>query len=167
LRKIDIAHSRQTVPEALELLVAAIKYAQRDGEEALLVVHGFGASGVGGAIKEAVVAELPGLVRTYGFKVYGDADKVRIPRELKFDPRGLNQGSSLLVFQKARINKEREREFRPNYRNLKRIKVPPPAGASGQKLGDCRHVARQLLSRGPRGNTYKCRTCGRTFLVYS
>ena len=128
------------------------------------MVHGFGASGVGGAIKEEMAAELPRLAKAYRFKVYGVGDKARIPRELKFDPRGLSQGSSLVVFRKAHPDKERE--FRPNYRNLKRVKVAPPPGVAGQKLSGCRHIDRQLLTRGPSGNTYKCRTCGRTFLVY-
>ena len=167
MRKIDIAHSGQTVPEAIDQLIGAIKHAQRDGDEALLVVHGFGASGVGGAIKDAVALELPRLTRVYGFRVYGDGDKARIPRELGFDARRLNQGSSLLVFRRAPTDKAPEREFRPNYRNMKRVRVPPPPSAAGQKPGMCRHIDRQLLSRGPSGNTYKCRTCGRTFLVYA
>src|SRR4029077_16641903 len=50
VRKVDIAHDRQTVPEAVEQLVEEIKAARRDGERILLVVHGFGASGAGGAI---------------------------------------------------------------------------------------------------------------------
>ncbi|HYM66832.1 MAG TPA: Smr/MutS family protein [Patescibacteria group bacterium] len=167
MRKIDIAHSGQTVAEALAQLVAAIRFAQRDGEEGLLVVHGFGKSGVGGLIKDALVADWPRLATTYSFKVYGDADRARIPRELKFDSRRLNQGSSLLVFRKARLARDLERDFRPNFRNLKRVKVPPPESTAGRKLGDCAHVNRQLLSRGPSGSTYRCRTCGRTFLVYS
>lgn len=50
-RKVDIAHSRQTVPEAIEQLRVEIRNAQRAGEDALLVVHGYGASGIGGEIK--------------------------------------------------------------------------------------------------------------------
>jgi DNA-nicking Smr family endonuclease len=65
VRKVDIAHDRQTVPEALEQLVNEIKSARRDGERILLVVHGFGASGTGGAIKASLVAELPGLATAY------------------------------------------------------------------------------------------------------
>jgi hypothetical protein len=123
MRKVDIAHSGQTVSEALEQLVAAIKQAQRTGDDALLVVHGFGASGVGGAIKDAVVAELPRLERAYGFKSYSaEPGSARIPRELNFDPRRLSRGSSLLVFRKQRVDKDSDREFRPNYRNLRRVK---------------------------------------------
>jgi hypothetical protein len=167
VHKVDIAHSGQSVPEAIDQLIGAIKDAQRGGEETLLVVHGFGASGVGGLIKAAVVAELPRLARTYGFKVYGGADIARVPPELKLDGRRINQGSTLLVFRRAPSLNERERNFRPNFRHLKRIRVPAPAAASGQKPGTCRHVDRKLLSREPSGSRYECRTCGRTFLVYS
>ncbi|MFI5283331.1 MAG: Smr/MutS family protein [Candidatus Dormibacterales bacterium] len=167
LRKVDIAHSGQSAPEAIDQLVGAIKNAERAGEEALLVVHGFGASGVGGIIKDAVVAELPRLARAYRFKVYGDADKARVPRELNIDPRWINQGAALLVFRSRTTNRDSERDFRPNFRNLKRIRVPAPAAASGQKLGMCGHANRQLLSHGPSGSTYRCRSCGGTFLVYS
>jgi len=167
VRKVDIAHSGQTVSEAMEQLVRAIKSARQGGEGALLVVHGFGASGVGGLIKNAVAVELPGLARLYGFRAYSDSEKARIPRELSFEARGLNPGASLLVFRKPGTGKESERDFRPNFRNLKKVKVPAPATPSGQKPVTCRHPDRQLLSRGPSGNTYRCRTCGATFLVYT
>ena len=166
MRKVDIAHSGQSASEAIAQLVGAIKAAERDGEEALLVVHGFGASGVGGIIKEAVVAELPRLARTYRFKVYGDADKARVPPELHFERRSINQGTALLVFRKSATDKEGAQHFRPNFRNLKKVRLSAPALASGQKPGACRHVDRQLLSNGPSGSTYRCRTCGRTFLLY-
>ena len=168
LRKVDIAHSGQTVAEALEQLVAVIKHARRDGEDAVLVVHGFGASGVGGAIKNAVATELPRLSRLYGFRAFlSDSDRIRIPRDLNFDARRLNQGTSLLVFRKAPADKEPMRAFRPNFRNMKRVKVPNPAATAGQRSGSCRHADRQLLSRGPTGSTYKCRACGTTFLIYA
>ena len=85
----------------------------------LLVVHGFGASGVGGAIKAALSTELPGLARQYGFKSYGYADKERIPRAQGIDPRVLNPGSTLLVFREVESNKESKQDFRPNFRNLR------------------------------------------------
>jgi hypothetical protein len=119
LRKVDIAHSGQIVSEAMEQLKAEVRSARRDREPALLIVHGFGASGVGGAIKAAVTAELPGLARTYGFKAYGYADKDRIPREQNIDPRILNPGSTVLIFRVAESIKESKQDFRPNFRNLR------------------------------------------------
>jgi hypothetical protein len=118
VRRVDIAHSGQTVSGALEQLEAEVKSARRDRETVLLVVHGFGASGVGGAIKAALSTELPSLARRYGFKAYGYADKDRIPREQNIDPRTLNPGSTLLIFRVAESNKEKQ-DFRPNFRNLR------------------------------------------------
>jgi hypothetical protein len=124
VRKVDISHSGQTVVEAMEQLKVQIKNARRDRETVLLVVHGFGASGVGGAIKAAFSTELPGLARQYGFKAYGHADKDRIPREHNVDVRSLNQGSTLLVFRDAQRAKDSTQDFRPNFRNLRsKVKV--------------------------------------------
>ena len=87
VRKVDIAHSGQTVAEAMEQLKVEVKSARRDRETVLLVVHGFGASGVGGAIKAALSTELPRLARQHGFRAYSYADKDRIPREQNVDAR--------------------------------------------------------------------------------
>lgn len=119
MRKIDIAHSGQTVAEAMEQLEAEVKSARRDRETVLLVVHGFGASGVGGAIKAALAMELPRLARLYAFKAYGYADRDRIPRQVGLDPRSLSQGSTLLVLRHAQTNKDSRPDFRPNFRNLR------------------------------------------------
>ena len=101
--------------------------ARRDQETVLLVVHGFGASGVGGAIKAAFSAELPGLARQYGFKAYGAADKDRIPREQEVHARGLNAGTTLLIFREAQSNKDSVQDFRPNFRNLRsKVRVRRP-----------------------------------------
>lgn len=119
MRKVDIAHSGQTVAEAMEQLIGEIKNAQRGGDRVLLVVHGFGASGVGGAIKEAVATELPGLARRYGFRAYGQADKDRLSRQDDIDARRLNAGSTLLVFREVGLDAESKQDFRPNFRNLR------------------------------------------------
>lgn len=120
MRRVDIAHSGQTVAEALRQLEGEIRNARRGGEEVLLVIHGFGASGEGGAIKAALTSELPGLARRYGFKAYGYADKDRVARMRNVDPRALNPGSSLLIFSpQAGLDKESTQEFRPNFRNLR------------------------------------------------
>ncbi len=119
MRKVDIAHSRQTVVEAMEQLQVEIKKARRDRETVLLIVHGFGASGVGGAIKAALTTELARLARQHGFKAYGYADKDRIPRAQDVDARSLNQGSTLLIFREAQPAKDSTQDFRPNFRNLR------------------------------------------------
>jgi hypothetical protein len=124
VRKVDIAHSGQIVAEAMEQLKVEVKNASRGRETGLLIVHGFGASGVGGAIKSALATELPRLARQFGFKAYGYADKDRIPRQHKVDPRSLNPGSTLLIFREALPGKESKQDFRPNFRNLRaRVRV--------------------------------------------
>jgi hypothetical protein len=119
VRKVDIAHSGQTVVEAMEQLRVEVKNARRDREAVLLVVHGFGASGAGGAIKAALSTELPGLARQFGFKAYGYADRDRIPGEQNAYVRSLSQGSTLLIFRAAQSAKDSTQDFRPNFRNLR------------------------------------------------
>lgn len=119
VRKVDIAHSGQIVIEAMEQLRVEVENARRDRETVLLVVHGFGASGVGGAIKAALSTELPGLASRYGFKAYGYADKDRIPREQNVHARNLNPGSTLLIFRETQPAKDSTQDFRPNFRNLR------------------------------------------------
>jgi hypothetical protein len=127
VRKVDIAHSHQTVDEAMEQLRVELDHARRDRETVVLVVHGFGKSGVGGAIKAAFSAELPQLARLYGFKAYGYADMERIPREHEVHSRGLNAGSTLLIFRVAQSAKDATQDFRPNFRNLRsKVRVRRP-----------------------------------------
>ncbi len=152
----------------MEQLKAEVKNARRGRETVLLVVHGFGASGVGGAIKAALSTELPRLARQYGFKAYGYADKDRIPREENVDPRSLNPGSTMLIFRGAQPDKESKQDFRLNFRNLRlKVRVRVRALAPTQRAERCQHVERQLVSRGPGGSSYKCRLCGQIFVVPS
>ena len=119
MRRVDIAHSGQTVAEAMEQLTVEVKNARRGRETGLLIIHGFGASGEGGAIKAALSTELPRLARQFGFKSYGHADKDRMRREQNLDARSLNPGSTLLIFREAQPAKEATQDFRPNFRNLR------------------------------------------------
>jgi hypothetical protein len=166
VRKVDIAHSGQTVSEAMEQLRAEVRNARSGQDTVLLVVHGFGASGVGGAIKAALASELPALARQYGFTAYVHSDKDRLPRQLGVDPRNLNPGSTVLIFREAQPDKDAKQDFRPSFRNL-RSKVRVHIRALGPTKGAerCQHIKRQLVSRGPSGSTYKCRLCGKTFMV--
>jgi len=118
MRRVDIAHSGQTVPEAMEQLKDEIRTALRHGEKLLLLVHGYGASGTGGAIRASLAAELPRWAKTYRFKFYAMGD--RIPRQLQLDSLRLNQGTTLLVFADSEPDrKPTTPEFRPNFRNLR------------------------------------------------
>lgn len=164
MRKVDVSHSGQTVVEAIEQLRTAIETARRDGERLLLIIHGFGASGTGGAIKAGLVSELPRLARTYGFKAYSDID--RIPRQEELILPRLNRGSTLIIFPKVGVDRESQPDFRPNFRNLRsRVKVRRVTPASPTSPDRCGHAKRQLLSSGPHGYEYKCRRCGKRFLV--
>jgi hypothetical protein len=143
----------------MEQLEREIADAQRGDDRHLLVVHGFGASGVGGAIKAALAAQLPALAKTYGFRSFSDQD--RIPKQPDFDLPRLNPGSTLLIFP----NKSKP-EFRRNFRDYRStVKVRAGASASAKETGGCRHAKRRLLSRGPEGDTFKCRVCGKTFAL--
>jgi hypothetical protein len=163
VRRLDIAHAGQTVAEAMDQFEAEIKKDRRGQETALLVIHGFGASGVGGAIKAALEAELPRLARLHGFKAYGYSDRQRIPRREDVDPRSLNPGSTLLIFRAPPADKESDQGFRPNFRSL-RSKIRVRAGANAP-TETCQHVKRQLVSRGPSASSYRCRLCGQTFVL--
>src|ERR1700686_3068493 len=110
----------------MEQLKVEVKNARRDRETVLLVVHGFGASGVGGAIKAALSTELPRLARQYGLKAFGYADKERIPREQNVHARSLNSGSTLLIFREAQPAKDSTQDSLPNFRNLRsKVRVRP------------------------------------------
>jgi hypothetical protein len=143
----------------MEELEREIDTARASDDRYLLVVHGFGASGVGGAIKAELAAELPRLAKAYGFRVYSDKD--RIPRHTDFDPPRLNPGSTLLIFPS-----KSKPDYRPTFRELRsRTKVRAGTSTSGKDAGGCRHPKRRLLSRGPTDDTFKCRLCGKTFVL--
>ena len=163
-RKVDIAHSRQTVSEAIEQLRDAIRNAQRSGEDALLIVHGYGASGVGGEIKAALATELPRLARLFNFRTYSHADIQRIPEWLHADHRSLNLGSTMVVFRQAERERESRQDFRPSFRNLRSRVIVRAAGSSAVPEA-CTHVKRQLMFRAADGSKYECRQCGKTFLL--
>jgi polyphosphate kinase 2 (PPK2 family) len=112
------------VAEALAQLTKELMDARRTGDDALLVVHGYGASGEGGAIKAAVRTELPRLERVFNVKAYGQADKDRVPERIRLVRRDLSAGATLLVFRRAAGDRESTQSFRPNFRELrKRVKV--------------------------------------------
>ena len=71
---VDIKSDRPTVEEARRRLNAAITDAKQQGIQVLKVIHGYGSSGVGGALRDAIRSSLrrrrkDGLVREI---VYGE-----------------------------------------------------------------------------------------------
>lgn len=68
VKEINLEVGMPTVPVAMQKLVNDLSTAKRAGYKAAVVVHGYGSSGVGGAIKVAVKSKLKepmlrGLVR--------------------------------------------------------------------------------------------------------
>lgn len=57
-RVVNIEEGRPAVAEALERLDRALSQARRDGVRLLKVIHGYGSTGSGGAIKQAAHRKL-------------------------------------------------------------------------------------------------------------
>ena len=58
MKKILLKEGQPTVTEAIEKLRVEITNGSKSGISVLKVVHGYGSSGVGGAIKQAVLPKL-------------------------------------------------------------------------------------------------------------
>ncbi len=58
MKLVNLEQGRPTVPLALSLLGDALKIARRERTVALKIIHGYGSSGTGGAIRTAAQAEL-------------------------------------------------------------------------------------------------------------
>ncbi|MCL1983611.1 MAG: Smr/MutS family protein [Clostridiales bacterium] len=70
VKEINLERGNPTVEVALRNLVNELSTAKRVGYRALVLVHGYGSSGTGGAIKAAVKAKLgerslSGIIRSY------------------------------------------------------------------------------------------------------
>ncbi len=68
IRVLNIKESMPTVEEARRLLLDALRSARADGVEVLKIIHGYGSSGVGGALRTGLRQSLSrrrkeGLVR--------------------------------------------------------------------------------------------------------
>ena len=61
-RVVNLERGRPLVRQALDRLDAAIVTANLQGVKVLTLIHGYGSSGAGGAIKEAVRQQLPFLL---------------------------------------------------------------------------------------------------------
>ncbi len=70
VKEINLERGKPTVDVALRKLVDELATAKRMGFRALIVVHGYGSSGVGGAIKAALKGKLKegslrGIIRAF------------------------------------------------------------------------------------------------------
>lgn len=82
VKEINLERGNPTVPAAMQNLVNELTTAKRVGYRAVIVVHGYGSSGVGGAIKTATRGKLSerillGVVRDF----VGGEDWVERKRE--------------------------------------------------------------------------------------
>ncbi|MCQ4637757.1 Smr/MutS family protein [Anaerovorax odorimutans] len=58
VKEINLERGFPTVPQAMRNLINDLSTAQRSGCKAAVIVHGYGSTGTGGAIKEAVKSKL-------------------------------------------------------------------------------------------------------------
>lgn len=70
VKEVNLEKGNPTVPVAMQKLVNDLSTAKRTGYKAVVVVHGYGSSGVGGALKIASrsklkEASLVGIVRAF------------------------------------------------------------------------------------------------------
>ena len=70
VREINLERGKPTAETAIRNMVNELSTAKRTGYKAVLLIHGYGSSGVGGAIKVAVKEKLKdrslsGMVRAY------------------------------------------------------------------------------------------------------
>jgi hypothetical protein len=70
-----------TSPQALAGLSTELERARRDGVSLLKIIHGYGSSGEGGVIRDAVQAELVRLARDGQIRAFISGDDWRISNE--------------------------------------------------------------------------------------
>src|SRR5437868_8991611 len=111
LKLVNLEQDMPTVPLALSRLGDALRVAREEGFAAVKIIHGYGSSGEGGAIRTAVQAELMQRVRGGEIRAFVAGEDWRISNErswallqsrpeLKQDSdlgRG-NKGMSIAVF---------------------------------------------------------------------
>jgi DNA-nicking Smr family endonuclease len=107
----NIEDGRPTRPQALSRLTTELNRARRDGAGMLKIIHGYGSSGEGGAIRLAIQAQLVQMEREGEIRAFIPGEEWRISNEatwallrkypeLKRDRdlgRG-NKGISVIVF---------------------------------------------------------------------
>ncbi|MEF9922060.1 MAG: hypothetical protein RR313_05980 [Anaerovoracaceae bacterium] len=70
VREVNLERGMPTVPVALNKMVNELSTAKMSGQKAVILVHGYGSSGVGGGIKVGVKAKLKepylsGIIRKF------------------------------------------------------------------------------------------------------
>ena len=70
LKIVNLEQDMPTVPMALSLLSDVLRLARDEGYAAVKIIHGYGSSGKGGAIRIAVQAELMQRARAGEFRAF-------------------------------------------------------------------------------------------------
>jgi hypothetical protein len=81
LKVVNLEQGMPTVPLALSLLGDALRVARADGFVAIKIIHGYGSSGQGGAIRTALQAELMQRARAGEIRVFIAGEDWRISDE--------------------------------------------------------------------------------------
>ena len=81
LKLVNLESGMPTVPLALSRLQDALRSARREGCAALKVIHGYGSSGAGGAIRTAVQADLMQRARAGEIRAFIAGEEWRISDE--------------------------------------------------------------------------------------
>jgi len=98
---VNLKEGWPTSPQALARLTTELQRARQNGVGLLKIIHGYGSSGEGGVIREAVQAELVRLEKDGQIRAFiaGEDWRISKHRELKRDRdlgRG-NRGISVVV----------------------------------------------------------------------
>ena len=75
IKTINIEEGMPPVDEAIDILSRELALARKQGVKVLRVIHGYGSSGTGGKIKQAVIQELASLCRAGRVHAYVVGDR--------------------------------------------------------------------------------------------
>lgn len=81
MKQVNLERGMPTVPLALSLLGDALRIARHEKFAAVKIIHGYGSSGAGGAIRTAVQAELAQLARGGQIRAFIAGEDWRISDE--------------------------------------------------------------------------------------
>jgi len=81
IKTINLKKGMPFVDEALDTLSLELELARSQGVKVLRVIHGYGSSGPGGEIKQAVLRELASLPRARRVRVYVVGDRLEATKK--------------------------------------------------------------------------------------
>jgi len=81
MKLVNLERGKPTVPTALSLLAGALRIARREGFAAVKLIHGYGSSGVGGALRTAVQSALAQMAHAGEIRAFLAGEDWRISNE--------------------------------------------------------------------------------------